>query len=48
VARLFFYLTCRIILCRWNETEVQADAMAHVTQLVEAGFPLDTLIFDMQ
>ncbi len=33
---------------KWNETEVEADSMNHVIELQNAGFPLDTLIFDMQ
>jgi hypothetical protein len=33
---------------KWNESEVQDDAQAHVRLLQQAGFPLDTLIFDMQ
>jgi len=33
---------------KWNESEVQPDAEAHVYELQAAGFPLDTVIFDMQ
>ena len=33
---------------KWNESEVQADSVAHVRELQAAGFPVDTLIYDMQ
>ena len=33
---------------KWNESEVQADSEAHVRLLKASGFPLDTVIYDMQ
>jgi hypothetical protein len=33
---------------KWNESEIQSDSLAHVRLLQNAGFPLDTLIYDMQ
>jgi hypothetical protein len=33
---------------KWNESEVQSDAVNHVSLLAAAGFPVDTLVFDMQ
>jgi alpha-glucosidase (family GH31 glycosyl hydrolase) len=33
---------------KWNESEIESDSLAHVRLLQQAGFPLDTLIFDMQ
>jgi hypothetical protein len=33
---------------KWNESEIQSDSLAHVRLLQNAGFPLDTVIYDMQ
>ena len=33
---------------KWNESEVQADSLAHVRLLAAAGFPVDSMIYDMQ
>jgi len=33
---------------KWNESEIQTDSIKHVQLLQQAGFPLDTLIYDME
>lgn len=33
---------------KWNEAEIDSDSLAHVNLLQQAGFPLDSLIYDMQ